>query len=91
MLTARHASCVSAINFAAKCALPARCCVINSSFCLRAGFDAFEVVKDADAQAFKDAVRRYSVFYQPAADGQLTAFRRRVVARKLENTVEQVR
>jgi uncharacterized protein (DUF934 family) len=49
---------------------------------LRAGFDSFEVTKEADAPAFKDAIRRYSVFYQPAADGQLPAFRRRVVARK---------
>jgi uncharacterized protein (DUF934 family) len=53
-------------------------------FLLRAGFDSFEVTKEADAQAFKDAIRRYSVFYQPAADGQLPAFRRRVVARKPE-------
>ena len=49
-------------------------------FLLRAGFDSFEVVKSADAASFSDAVRRYSVFYQPAADGQLPAFRRRAVA-----------
>src|SRR5438876_2547316 len=40
-------------------------------FLHRAGFDAFEVVKPDDAQAFKDAIDRYSIFYQPAADGQL--------------------
>jgi uncharacterized protein (DUF934 family) len=49
-------------------------------FLLRAGFDSFEVVKPADAASFSEAVRRYSVFYQPAADGQLPAFRRRAVA-----------
>ena len=49
-------------------------------FLLRAGFDLFEVVKPADAASFSEAVRRYSVFYQPAADGQLPAFRRRAVA-----------
>lgn len=59
-------------------------------FLLRAGFDSFEVTKEADAQAFTDAVRRYSVFYQPAADGQLPAFRRRVVARKPEGHVWSV-
>ena len=59
-------------------------------FLLRAGFDSFEVVKDADAQAFKDAVHRYSVFYQPAADGQLPAFRRRAVARKADDKVWSV-
>ncbi|MBM3527664.1 MAG: DUF934 domain-containing protein [Alphaproteobacteria bacterium] len=35
---------------------------------LRAGFDAFEVSKDADAQAFAAVVSRYSVHYQPAGD-----------------------
>src|SRR5439155_14573700 len=39
-------------------------------FLLRAGFDAFEVTKDADAAAFTDAERRYSVFYQPTGDGR---------------------
>src|SRR5262249_13837981 len=42
-------------------------------FMLRAGFDAFEVTKDADAAAFAEAARRYSVFYQPTADGRCTA------------------
>jgi uncharacterized protein (DUF934 family) len=42
-------------------------------FMLRAGFDAFEVTKDADAAAFAEASRRYSVFYQPTGDGRLTA------------------
>jgi uncharacterized protein (DUF934 family) len=47
-------------------------------FMLRAGFDAFEVKKDADAAAFLDTVRRYSVFYQPTGDGRMTAFRGRL-------------
>jgi len=42
-------------------------------FMLRAGFDAFEVSKDADAAAFAQATRRYSVFYQPTGDSRSTA------------------
>jgi uncharacterized protein (DUF934 family) len=42
-------------------------------FLQRAGFDAFEVTKDADAAAFAEAVRRYSVFYQPTGDGRASA------------------
>lgn len=49
---------------------------------LRAGFDSFEVLKPADAQAFEEAVHRYSIFYQPAADGELPAFRRRAAAHR---------
>jgi uncharacterized protein (DUF934 family) len=51
-------------------------------FLARAGFDAFEVKKDADAAAFAAAIARYSVFYQPTADGRasvLTARRRTAV------------
>jgi uncharacterized protein (DUF934 family) len=47
-------------------------------FMLRAGFDAFEVTKDADAAAFAEAARRYSVFYQPTGDGRATALRARL-------------
>jgi uncharacterized protein (DUF934 family) len=47
-------------------------------FLLRAGFDAFEVRKDADADAFAEAVKRYSVFYQPTGDGRLSAARARL-------------
>jgi len=49
-------------------------------FLLRAGFDAFEVTKEADVAAFADAVRRYSVFYQPTGDGRTTALRARLRA-----------
>src|SRR5262249_58040403 len=51
-------------------------------FMLRAGFDAFEVTKGADAAAFTEALQRYSVFYQPAADDRLIARRARLFARQ---------
>jgi uncharacterized protein (DUF934 family) len=47
-------------------------------FMQRAGFDSFEVKKDADAKVFGAVSKRYSVFYQPTGDGRLTAFRRRL-------------
>src|SRR5215475_972821 len=47
-------------------------------FLLRAGFDALEVVKDADAAVFAESVARYSVFYQPAGDRRIPALRARV-------------
>jgi uncharacterized protein (DUF934 family) len=34
-------------------------------FLVRAGFDALEVVKPADAEAFAATLSRYTVFYQP--------------------------
>jgi uncharacterized protein (DUF934 family) len=46
-------------------------------FLIRAGFDSFEVRKPADAHAFAESVGRYSVVYQPAADGRTPALRRR--------------
>ena len=49
-------------------------------FLIRAGFDSFEVKKPADAAAFVQAASRYSVVYQPSADGQMPALRRRVQA-----------
>ena len=47
-------------------------------FMQRAGFDSFEVKKEADAKVFGAVSKRYSVFYQPTGDGRLTAFRRRL-------------
>ena len=48
-------------------------------FMLRAGFDSFEVKKQADAEAFMQTAKtRYSVFYQPAADDRLLVARRRL-------------
>ena len=51
-------------------------------FMLRAGFDAFDVVKQSDAEAFSSVARRYSVFYQPTAETPITAFRRRMMAHR---------
>jgi uncharacterized protein (DUF934 family) len=47
-------------------------------FLLRAGFDAFEVRKDADAAAFANEIARHSVFYQPTGDGRVAASRTRL-------------
>ncbi len=47
-------------------------------FLLRSGFDAFEVKKPADAAVFAEAAARFSVFYQPSADGRLPVLRRRL-------------
>ena len=54
-------------------------------FMTRAGFDAFEVKKPADAEAFAGTVQRYSVFYQPTGDGRLTALHRRMLSRHSES------
>lgn len=39
----------------------------------RCGFDAFEIAKPADVEAFASALATYSVFYQPTGDGRATA------------------
>jgi uncharacterized protein (DUF934 family) len=54
-------------------------------FMLRAGFDAFEVRKEADAEAFSNTARRYTVFYQPTGDGRVTALNRRMQLRHSES------
>jgi uncharacterized protein (DUF934 family) len=54
-------------------------------FMLRAGFDAFDVKKDSDAEAFAATVKRYSVFYQPTGDGRITALHRRMQLRHSES------
>jgi uncharacterized protein (DUF934 family) len=54
-------------------------------FMLRAGFSAFEVKKDADAEAFVSTAKRYSVFYQPTGDGRVTALNRRMQLRHSES------
>ena len=54
-------------------------------FMLRAGFDAFEVKKHSDAEAFVSTVKRYSVFYQPTGDGRVTALHRRMQLRHSES------
>ena len=47
-------------------------------FLVRAGFDSFEVKKPADAAVFAESVARFSVFYQPGADGRAPALWRRL-------------
>ena len=54
-------------------------------FMLRAGFDAFEVKKPNDAEAFASATTRYSVFYQPTGDGRITALHQRMQLRHSES------
>jgi uncharacterized protein (DUF934 family) len=54
-------------------------------FMLRAGFDAFEVKKLADAEVFAQTTSRYSVFYQPTGDGRVTALNRRMHLRHSES------
>ncbi len=54
-------------------------------FMMRAGFDAFDVKKQSDAEAFAQTVKRYSVFYQPTGDGRLTALHRRMQLRHSES------
>jgi len=54
-------------------------------FMLRAGFDAFEVKKEADAEVFAQTAKRYSVFYQPTGDGRVTALNRRMQLRHSES------
>jgi uncharacterized protein (DUF934 family) len=48
-------------------------------FLVRAGFDSFEVKKPADAKVFAQVLARYSVYYQPGADGRAPALRRRLL------------
>ena len=54
-------------------------------FMLRAGFDAFEVKKASDADAFTLTAKRYSVFYQPTGDGRITALHQRMQQRHSES------
>jgi len=46
-------------------------------FLVRAGFDALDVKKDADTDAFAAALARYTVFYQPTGEGRTPAMRLR--------------
>src|SRR6266700_4190279 len=46
-------------------------------FLVCAGFDAFEVKKDADVAAFANEIARHTVFYQPTGDGRFAAARAR--------------
>src|SRR5882724_10333927 len=55
------------------------------AFMLRAGFDAFDVKKPGDAEAFAISAKRYSVFYQPTGDGRVTALHRRLQLRHAQS------
>lgn len=57
-------------------------------FFIRSGFDSLEVKKEADAQAFADVLKRYSVFYQPAADGRAGTLRARIANATARQTLE---
>jgi uncharacterized protein (DUF934 family) len=60
------------------------------NFLVRAGFDSFEVKKPADAQVFAEVLRRYSVHYQPDANGRTPALRRRLKSAAAPETCEVV-
>jgi uncharacterized protein (DUF934 family) len=79
-------------NFAFRGTLRATGDVLRDQFhfLVRAGFDSFEVKKPADATAFAKSVARYSVFYQPSADGRLPALRRRLQEHGTPKTPETV-
>ncbi|MEP9379424.1 DUF934 domain-containing protein [Aquabacter sp. CN5-332] len=51
-------------------------------FMVRCGFDAFEITKLADIPAMAQALKSYSVFYQPTGDGRQTAAEARLAARR---------
>jgi len=59
-------------------------------FLVRAGFDSFEVKKPTDARVFADVLARYSVYYQPGADGRVPALRRRLQGAAVPNAREPV-
>ncbi len=60
-------------------------------FLVRAGFDALEVKKTADAEAFAATLARYSVFYQPAGDSRVAATQRRLARMAAPAPREMVR
>jgi uncharacterized protein (DUF934 family) len=60
-------------------------------FLVRAGFDALEVKKAADADVFAATLARYSVFYQPAGDTRVAAPQRRLAQMATPAPREMVR
>jgi uncharacterized protein (DUF934 family) len=60
-------------------------------FLHRVGFDAYQVKKPSDARGMLDALHRYSVFYQPAADGEAgTLWRRTSHAQTSRKTANEL-
>ncbi|MDR6953864.1 uncharacterized protein (DUF934 family) [Ancylobacter sp. 3268] len=59
----------------------------------RAGFDQIVPSKEADAQAFDDAMHSYTVFYQPTGDGRKSLLRARLgrAATRLEDQASKDR
>jgi uncharacterized protein (DUF934 family) len=60
-------------------------------FLVRAGFDALEVNKLGEAEAFASALARYSVFYQSAGDHRAPAMRRRLARMAIASQHEMAR
>jgi uncharacterized protein (DUF934 family) len=50
-------------------------------FLARAGFDVLDVAKASDVDAFASALARYTVFYQTAGEGHISAVRLRLAAK----------
>ncbi len=50
-------------------------------FLVRAGFDVLDAAKASDADAFAAALARYTVFYQTAGEGRVSAARLRLAAK----------
>jgi uncharacterized protein (DUF934 family) len=50
-------------------------------FLVRAGFDALDVAKASDVDAFASALERYTVFYQTAGEGRPSASRLRIAVK----------
>ena len=63
--------------------------VLRDQFVLlvRAGFDAFEVSKEADARAFSATLARSSAFYQPVGTDATPVLQRRRTARRIADHV----
>jgi uncharacterized protein (DUF934 family) len=59
-------------------------------FQVRAGFDALDVAKASDVDAFAAALARYTVFYQTAGEGRISAARRRAALLTAAATSEAV-
>ena len=59
-------------------------------FLVRAGFDALDVAKASDVDAFAAALARYTVFYQTAGEGRISAARRRAARLTAAATSEAV-
>jgi uncharacterized protein (DUF934 family) len=60
-------------------------------FLVRAGFDALEVAKPGDAEAFASSLGWYTVFYQGAGDDRAPALRRRLARITATTPREMVR